>query len=287
MVLALHLAGGLWLDQDLRQNRQAARPVLADRDAMQAIVVHMQPGAEPAIPALPPLTVQAPTTGMATPLQTRPAGGPVVAVPEPAREDATAAHLFDANGRILMPASATSAQAPATAFRRGILDSHQRPNMPQSPITYTTTRFEQAWAPPDENLWQKAARKTTAVGNVLPLPGGYHVKCFISPLTLQLGCGVAGPEQMHAPLQVEYTRNNLPSATPLIKTHESQAPAPVAQSGSDGALGDMPGQDAVPARPSSAFFVSPVPAGNPGTSSQDDWVNPVRARQSRSGGDGH
>lgn len=124
------------------------------------------------------------------------------------------ARLFDTQGRVILPAASSSTAQ--VEYRSGALQVHQRPARPDSPVTFEQTEFDQYWVPENESILDTAVRKTTAAGTVLTLPGGTQIKCAISPLALAGGCGLAPPDQLNEPLKVEYKRNNLGSATPLI-----------------------------------------------------------------------
>ena len=140
-------------------------------------------------------------------------------------EEAPKAQLFDARGEVIVPTSAASVTTPA--YRAGILETRdaQRPQQPQSPIKYKPTVFEQDWVPEGESALESVVRKTVVSGTVLKLPGGYRLKCGIAPLMLAGGCGIDDPDQLSRPLKVKHERDNLPTATPLIRPKAEPAEA--------------------------------------------------------------
>ena len=229
----LHLLALLGMSHSLRSYPLAMTPV-AQQQVMQVELIEHAPAAAPSPPppqVLPNMQVQAPHA--VAPARAR--AKPVVKPPpvdEAPNPQATAAELFDSKGEVILPAGSLSTATPASEYQAGILNSRNRPAQPQNPIDYKPTRFEKDWVPDGENPLQAAVRKTLLEGTVVTLPGGTRVKCALSPLALAGGCGLAGPEQMSAPLHVEFKRNNLPSATPLIKPSEATSSAKPAVAGS-------------------------------------------------------
>ncbi len=237
----LHLLALLGMSHSLRSYPLAVNSA-AQQQVMQVELIERAPSAAPSPPppqVLPDLQVRAPRA--AAPARTR--VKPVVKPPpvdEAPNPQATAAELFDSKGQVILPAGSVSTAKPAAEYQAGILNSRNKPAQPQSPIDYKPTRFEKDWAPDGESVLHSAVRKTLLEGTVVTLPGGTRVRCALSPLALAGGCGLAGPEQMSAPLHVEFKRNNLPTATPLIKPSEAASSAKPAKPSS---------VDSVPASP--------------------------------------
>lgn len=238
--LLLHLLAMLGASYTMR-----VQPASVHQQAQQRVIqvelIEKQRAPAPSPPppqVLPDMQVRAPQASQPRAVRKLPEVKPPAAAEAP-NPQATAAELFDSQGKVVLPAAAASTARVAPDYQAGILHSRNKPAQPQSPIKYTPTRFDKDWVPDGENVLQSAVRKTTVVGTVLKLPGGYKVKCGVAILALGGGCGIASPEQLSAPLHVEFKRNNLPSATPLIK------PAPASSS-------------AKPAAPSSAL-PSPAP----------------------------
>ena len=228
--LLLHALAMIGASYNMRVRPMAAAPTV-QRHVIQVELIERSPAAAPSPPPpqkLPDMQVRAPGRPAT---ETRSAPEPVAPPPPPVQEapnpKAAAAELFDRRGRVILPAGAASSGSGTPEYQAGILHSDSKPAEPQSPIKYKPTRFEKDWAPANENVLQKAVRKTLIEGTVMKLPGGVRVKCALSPLALAGGCGLTGPEQLSAPLHVEFKRNNLPSATPLIKpTEASSSPGP-------------------------------------------------------------
>ncbi len=233
--LLLHVLAMLGASYNMRVRPVTPQPQ-AQRHVIRVELLERSPPAAPSPPppqVLPDMQVHAPQARAPKPRTTPEAVAPP---PPPVREkanpQAAAAELFNHQGEVILPAGAASAGTAVPDYQAGILHSDSRPNEPQSPIAYKPTRFEKDWAPANENVLQKAVRKTLIEGTVMKLPGGVRIKCAVSPLALAGGCGLAGPEQLSAPLHVEFKRNNLPSATPLIKPSEATSSAGPAKTAS-------------------------------------------------------
>lgn len=107
--------------------------------------------------------------------------------------------------------------------------SHRRPG-----IEYKPTRFEQDWAPANEDAVTGALRRAvekTSLKHTFHLPRGIRIECAVRPLVLApmalLGCH--NPDPPAKPLaQKIYDRLNLPPAKPLVKpVTAATVPAPV------------------------------------------------------------
>lgn len=226
----LHLLAFIGASYNMRLHPVIATPV-AQQHVIQVDLIENRPAPPPSPPpsqVLPDMLVRAPQPAAQSPRarEERVITPPPVEVAQ--NPQATAAALFDDQGDIIMPAGAATTTKPEPDYQAGILQSRNKPAQPQSPIKYKPTRFEKDWVPEGESPLQSAVRKTLVEGTVMKLPGGTRVKCVFSPLALAGGCGLAPPEQLSAPLHVEFKRNNLPSATPLVKpapTSSSDEPA--------------------------------------------------------------
>lgn len=223
--LLLHLLAMLGASYNMRMHPIVATPVSQQR-VIRVELIEKVPAPVPSPPvpqALPDMQVRAPQAPKARPVREK-----IVAKPPPVDEapnpQATAAALFDRQGEVILPAGAVTTAEVEPGYQAGILNSRNKRAEPQSPIEYMPTRFEKDWVPEGEGVLQSAVRKTLVEGTVMKLPGGTRVKCVFSPLALAGGCGLAAPEQLSAPLHVDFKRNNLPSATSLIK------PAPASSS---------------------------------------------------------
>ncbi|HET8897458.1 MAG TPA: hypothetical protein VFN09_01560 [Rhodanobacteraceae bacterium] len=253
LVAVLHLLGVLALNRLMQPLPTRRTPTASDFLEVRLLEAPPPAPAEPTVQHAPTLTVRA--QARVAHATARPPARPIAR--ESREPAASAARLYDGKGEVLLPAGAISTPPapPTPAYRSaklvatpGLLDP------PKSPIEYKPTRFEKAWVPPNENLWQEAARKTTVVKKVVKLPGGYSVKCGISPLQLAFGCGIAAPEQLAAPLEVQHERDNFASATPLIKPKPK--PAVAASAAVPAHAASVP----APARPASV--VAPARAGS-------------------------
>jgi hypothetical protein len=228
LVLVFHALALLGLRASMRPH--GLLPPTVERTAQVIQVDLIEPAAPPApspVPpqVLPPLEVRAPSQPAAVSRH-------VQVKPNP---QAMSAHLqdnaeprvFDERGDVLLPAGAASTPpAPVPGYRVALPQATPGLMEHKSPIEYKPTRFEKDWVPPNENALESAIRKTTVSGKVLKLPGGYSVKCVGIPLMLVGACGIAGPDQLSAPLRVEHKRDNLAPATPLIKPKKKAQPAP-------------------------------------------------------------
>lgn len=239
LTLLLHVAAYLQLIHTERYQKLPVAP------RSQMLEVRLIEGSTSTVPSPPPpkrqeaITVHPSLPAPTPPEVTTPVPAPPS--PEQPRASAITAHLFDDQGRVVLPAAPASTPATASAFRHGNLDSRHRPSTPQSPIEYQPTVFNQYWVPDGESLLHEAVRKTL-VEHTFHLPGGLNVTCVLAPLALAGGCMPTAPEQLNAPLQVENKRNNLASATPLIQ------PDPESDDGgAEAAASSTPG----PAAPSS------------------------------------
>ncbi len=223
--LFLHLLAMLGASYNMRLQPVVATPRVQQR-VIRVELIENVPVSAPSPPppqVLPVMQVRAPQAPQARPIREKSTvkPPPVDELPNPR---ATAAKLFDQRGEVILPTGALTTTEVEPGYQSGILHSRDKPGEPQSPLEYTPTRFEKDWVPDGENALQSAVRKTLVEGTVMKLPGGTRVKCVFSPLALVGACGFAAPEQLSAPLHVEFDRNNLPSATPLVK------PAPAASS---------------------------------------------------------
>ena len=228
-VLLLHVAGWVGLRQGMRPSPVVARAATASVIEVQLIEPpEVAPSPAPLQQTLPPLTVRSESGTAVAEVRVSRDTAPVVETPEVIEHTEPAmatARIYDASGRVMLPAGVSS--APATPGYRVVLPQATPGLMEhKSPVTYTPTRFEKDWVPADENALEAAVRKTVMEATVLPLPGGHKVKCVISPLTLGFGCGIDGPHQLSAPLEVKHERDNLAPATPLVAGKQSAEPAP-------------------------------------------------------------
>lgn len=239
--LLLHVLAMVGASYNMRVQPVAVQPTY-QRHVIQVELIERSPAAAPSPPppqVLPDMQVRPPQAAVPR------IKAPVAAItPPPVKEaanpEAASAELFDDQGKVILPAAATTTGRSVPDYQAGILHSDARPAQPQSPIQYKSTRFEKDWVPSSENVLQKAVRKTIMEATVVRLPGGTRIKCVVAPLALAGGCFPTGPEQLSAPLHVEFKRNNLPSATPLIK----------------------PSEAASRAKPATPASVAPAPAGS-------------------------
>lgn len=222
--LVLHLLALWWLGRDVGPGEPRVWSPELRSEVLQVELIETPAVATGPASArqLPDLDVRPPPPRTAVvPGKRTPEPPPVAEAPTTPNPDAATVQLFDRDGRVLLPGAESSGVAPA--WQTGVGEGGARPRVADSPVHYEETRFEDSWVPLNESALGAAVRKTTMTATVLPLPGGSKVKCVIAPLALGFGCGVAGPEQLNEPLKVEYTRGNLPSATPLVRTPPAEA----------------------------------------------------------------
>lgn len=100
--------------------------------------------------------------------------------------------------------------------------------VPEAPVGYKSTIFEDAWVPEGESLLEETVRKTLVEGTVATLPDGSTIDCVVSPLALLGACGISNPKQLNEPLKVEHKRDNLAPANPLVPAAPTSVPAPPA-----------------------------------------------------------
>jgi hypothetical protein len=126
--------------------------------------------------------------------------------------------LYQSNGQIRIPPSASSA-APPPAYRApGIKGS--RISSGESPLPYKPTPFNKDWAPDHESLGAKTIGRAvdkviekTTVKKTVHLPGGIKLHCALSPLALLAGC--KGDPPQPPPKNDDDIRLSMPPAETL------------------------------------------------------------------------
>ena len=145
-------------------------------------------------------------------------------VVQPPPVAAAVPRLFDAQGRPLLPAPASSAPLPGYVQRMPQGDT--RIMQHDDPIKYRPTRFAEDWqrggSSVDDAL-QKLVDKTT-LKKTIRLPGGIRVHCAVSLAMLAGGCGGEPPPPASAKDGDE--RLNMAPAVPLdARAHRSKPPS--------------------------------------------------------------
>lgn len=203
-------------------------PVTAPDNVVQVRLIDTPPPV--ALPAPPqrvsPAIVTA--TGIsavrALPPTSTPKPLPAQPTPEPTR--VSSAHLYDAEGDIILPAGAASTPPAAIpGYRSGVVAGAAKMPTVRNPVPYHATKLDKYWVSDQETALDEVIRKSTVAHNVLTLPGGYHVRCAISPLMLAGGCGIVGQQQLAAPVKAKDRIDNLAPATPLIPKRTTPARA--------------------------------------------------------------
>lgn len=205
VVLVLHVLFGwlTWHEMQLRKAQMQARESRAD--ALQVRLIP-RPIAT-ASPAAPPQPVPPPRPESAAP--PRPVSKPVVheppardamtvslppEPPAPATSVATAAQpqLYDATGKVALPASPSTAPAPEAGYVQKTPQDSARIMQHTTPVPYKATRFDKYWdkslgSSVDDAL-QKAKDGTTAT-HTFHIAPGVRIHCSISLVGLGGGCG--------------------------------------------------------------------------------------------------
>jgi hypothetical protein len=89
-------------------------------------------------------------------------------------------HLFDAQGRVLLPAGAASAAPPIAGYVPNLPQGDAQVMHHDDPVRYTATRFQEYFPPPGENLGQSMVRHVVdkvVHSTAVNLPHGVHLKC--------------------------------------------------------------------------------------------------------------
>ncbi|HET6631353.1 MAG TPA: hypothetical protein VFG73_01425 [Rhodanobacteraceae bacterium] len=206
-------------ERDVMQVRLIEPPPPSPAPPMQVLPPTQVGQPRPASPGVPPRPPPAAPSPPARPVAEKtPASTPQV-------------HFYDAQGRVLLSPTPPAPAASVADYRPHLpKGSAKLMHPPPPPIVYTPTKLEKYFVPADENLLQKAVRKTL-VKHTFHLPFGLNYTCVVAPLAVAGVCGFTAPEQLSAPLQVSNTRDNLAPATPLIRkpqpsTAASTVPAP-------------------------------------------------------------
>lgn len=166
---------GLW--QAMRPRVQQAPVVTAQQDALE--IRFFSPRSPAAASPPPPALVPPPRLPKVVVHHEPPAPDamhlqppPVAAAPSP--------HLFDAQGRVLLPATSAGTDVPTAGYVANLPQGDAKVMQHDDPVKYESTRFNQYFPPPGESLGQSAVRHvvdkvtgTTAVN----LPRGVHLKC--------------------------------------------------------------------------------------------------------------
>ncbi|WP_333680486.1 hypothetical protein [Dyella sp.] len=185
------------LDQGIHV-RFIARSTVQPQAAPPPITPPPRPVREP--PSHNAMTMHLPTSAPA------PQPAPATSVPHPL--------LFDRTGQIVLPATASSAPAPAYVQRAPQGDTqimHDR-----DIIKYKPTRLDPYWRKSSnaiDDALQKAVEKTT-VKKTIQLPGGIRIHCGISLAALGGGCG-GDPPPPPPPTDGDERLNMAPA--PLVK----------------------------------------------------------------------
>lgn len=140
------------------------------------------------------------------------------AAPEPAEQSGTTSAPAGEAART-ETTRAADYTPPGVVGTPGVMDH-------RSAVTYTSTRFEGAWAPRDETAVASGLRhmqESTTLTKTVDLGHGVRMHCAIG--VLGGGCGL-GDAPSRAAAKDGDARLSLPPSEPLAKSHEEPAPAP-------------------------------------------------------------
>lgn len=149
------------------------------------------------------------------------------AVPAPAAPQAPAAPaIFGADGSIAMPKQGGGNATQADFVARKPTDDSGIMSR-KTTVTYKETRFEQDWAPRDENALNKGLRRameSTTVKKTIDLGHGTRINCATVFFVLPVGCGGEAPSK--AAKKDGDVRLNMAPANPAVKDLPGQPPPP-------------------------------------------------------------
>jgi hypothetical protein len=230
--LVLHIFIVLLVRYEMQPRLMTDYPLPDREDALEVRFIEPARPAPPAVVAPPPPVVEPPPK-VRSPEATRPEPPRPKKEKEdetPPAETAPAAPaspaLFGADGSIAMPKQGAGSTTQADFVSRKPTDdsgimSHK------TTVTYKETRFEQDWAPRDENALNKGLRRameSTTVKKTIDLGHGTRINCATVFFVLPVGCGGEAPSK--AAKKDGDVRLNMAPANPAVKDLPDQIPPP-------------------------------------------------------------
>jgi len=234
--IILHVFIVLLVRYEMQPRLLTSYAPLPDRDDVLEVRFIEPPKAVAPAAAAPPPQVVEPPPKVRSPEATRPepprpkkkddddapAPSPAPATPQ---APATPA-IFGTDGSIAMPKQGAGSATQADFVARKPTDdsgimSHK------TTVTYKETRFEQDWAPRDENALNKGLRRameSTTVKKTIDLGHGTRINCATVFFVLPVGCGGEAPSK--AAKKDGDVRLNMAPANPAVKDLPDQPPPP-------------------------------------------------------------